>query len=117
MVVENDDGEYADEHGDNIQNHLGVCAADGVLNDGGAETSEEGRQDIERAALFTVNACIRAEADVQQHKADGGGDADADAGGDGLNYFLTDGEKGQDDEENALDENDADSGGEGLLIA
>ena len=117
MVVENDDGEYADEHGDDIQDHLGVCAADGVLNDGGAEASEEGGQDIERAALFAVNACVRAEADVQQHKADGGGDADADAGGDGLNYFLTDGEKGQDDEENTLDEDDADSGGEGLLIA
>ena len=73
--------------------------------------SEEGGQNVERAALFAVKAGVRAEADVEQHKADGRGDADADAEGNGLNDLFADGEKREDDEENALDKDDAHCGG------
>lgn len=69
------------------------------------------------AALFAVKAGVRAEADVEQHKADGRGDADADAEGNGLNDLFADGEKREDDEENALDKDDAHCGGEGFLVA
>ena len=117
MVAEDDDGEYADEHGDDVEHQLRICASDGVACNRWGEASEEGGQNVERAALFTVKAGVRAEADVEQHKADGRSDADADAEGNGLNDLLADGEKREDDEENALDEDDAHCGREGFLVA
>ena len=117
VVAEDDDGEYADEHGDNVEHQLRIRAADGVARYRRGEASEEGGQNEERAALFAVKAGVRAEADVEQHKADGRGDADADAEGNGLNDLLADGEKREDDEENALDEDDAHCGREGFLVA
>ena len=104
-------GEQADEHSHDSQNHIGETGiAHIVAQEAGRQGGEEVAHHIEGAAILSVNTCIGAKADVHQHQADGGRDAQTDAERNGLDDLFTDVEDGQDNEENALKQDDDQSG-------
>ena len=105
-VLQAHDHEQADEHGDHAQHHHRVASAHLVLRGGGRQRAEEVPHGVEGAAGFRVDAHVAAKADVHQHQADGGPDAQADAQGDGLHDLLPHVEHGQHDEHDALHQDD-----------
>ena len=111
------DDKQPHEHGDHLEHHLAVAGAHGVAGGGGGERAEEVPHDEEGAAVLGVHARVGAQADVHQHQADGGGDAQAHPQGNGLHDFLADVEHGQHDEYKAFNEDDDQGGLEALHIA
>ena len=121
FVVQSHDDEQADEHGDHGEHHLGVAGvAHVVLDHAGGQSAEEVAHHIEgrgEAVALGIDAHVGAQADVHQHQADGGADAQAHAQGDGFHDLFTDIEDGQDDEHDAFHQDDDQRGLEGGHIA
>ena len=122
LLGQNDHHEHAEEGGDGGEDH-GVIAdvAHAALDDAGGQGAEEVAHDVEgagEAVALGIDADVGAETDVHQHQADGGGDAVADAERNGLDDLLTDLQEGEDEEHDALDEDDDQTGLErGLILA
>ena len=76
----------------------------------GGHGAEEVTHDIEGigvAVPLGVNAHVGANADIHQHQADGGADAQPHAQRDGVNDLITDVEHAQQQEHDALHQDDA----------
>ena len=116
FVVQRHDDEQAGKHGDDLEDHLAVAAADGLPGGAGGERAEEITHYEEGAALVGIDAGIGAEADVHQHQADGGADAQPHAQRDGFHDLFPDIEDGEDQEDHALHQNDHQSRLEGAQI-
>ena len=114
------DGKQANKHGDNGQDHSGVTGVAHVgLQHAGGQSAKEVTHDEEgggEAVALGVDAHVGAQADVHQHQADGGRNAQADAQRNGLHDLLPDIEDGQDHEHNTLNQDDDQSGLEGSHI-
>ena len=110
-------GEETGKHGNNGQDHGGVAGITHVgTQDAGGQSAEEVTHDIKRrgeAVALGVDAHIGAQADVHQHQANGRGNAQTDTQRNGLHDLFPDIQHGQEDEDNALDQNDHQSGLEG----
>ena len=117
LVAQGDDDEQTEEHGDDGQHHLGVHVAHGLLGVGGGQRAEEVTHGEEGAAVGAVEGDVGTQADVHQHQADGGADAQAHAEGNGLHDLLADIEEGQDDEHEAFHKDDDQSGLESFGVA
>ena len=106
MGKDNDD-EQADEHGRDGQHHSAVAAAERLFDNARGQRAEEVAHNVVGVAFSVINARIRAYADVEQHKADGRSDAEADPERDSRNYLIAHVEKGQQHKHDALDEDNA----------
>ena len=117
LLGQQHDDEQAHEQGDHRQHHGGVSGAHGIAGGLGGERAEEVLHHEELVEVLIGDVDVGAEADVHQHQADGGGDAQPHAQGDGFHDLLPDVEKGQGDEHDALNEDDHQGGLEALHIA
>ena len=117
FVREEHDQEQADKHGHNREHHLRVAVAHVGLGEAGRERAEEITHDVKRAAVARVHTGVGADADVEQHEADGRRDAEPDAERNGLDDLLAHLEHREDDEHDALDEDDAQRRLERLQVA
>ena len=117
VLCQNHNHEHAHEHGHHREDHGGVTAAHGGLGHAGSQSAKEITHHVEGAAGLGVDAHVGSKADVHEHEADGGGDAQAHAQGDGVHNLFPDVENGQDQKEDALQQDDHQSGLEGLHIA
>ena len=110
LLGQQDDDEQTHKHGDNSQDHGAVLGAHVILDDAGGHGAEEVTHDIEGigvAVTLGVNAHVGANADIHQHQADGGADAQPHAQRDGVNDLITDVEHAQQQEHDALHQDDA----------
>ena len=81
-----------------------------ILDDAGGHGAEEVTEHIEGggvAVALSVNAHVGAKADVHQHQADGGADAQPHAQRNGVHDLVADIEHAQQQEHNAFHQNDA----------
>ena len=115
------DGKQANKHGDNGQDHGGITGITHVgLQHAGGQCAEEVTHHEEgggEAVALGVDAHIGAQADVHQHQANGGRNAQTDAQRNRLHDLLTDIEDGQDHEYNTLNQDDDQSSLEGCHIS
>ena len=112
-----DDGEEAQEHGDNGEHHGGVGVAHVGCHGGGRKRAEEIAHHVEAVTVAVVDAGVGADADVEQHKADSRCDAGAHAVGDGLDDLFAHVAQREDQEHDAFGKHDDEGGLEGGDVA
>ena len=117
LLRQDDNGKEADKHGGHLEHHGGVPGAHGGLGHAGGEGPEEIPHHKEGTAGLGIDAGVGAKADVHQHQADGGGDAQTNPQGDGVHNLLPDVEDGEDDEDDALHQDNHQGGLEAVHIA
>ena len=114
------DDKQADKHGHDGQDHGGETGvAHVILQVAGSQCAKEVAHDIEgsgEAVALCIDTHVGAKADIHQHQADSGRDAQTDAEGNGLHDLLADVEDGQDNEDDALQQDDDQSGLEGSHV-
>ena len=110
LLCQDDDGEEANEGGDHLEDHGGIAGAYGGAGYAGGEGAEEVPHHKEGTAGLGVDAGVGAEANVHQHQADGGGDAQPDPQGDGLHDLFPDVQYREDDKDDTFNEDDNQGG-------
>ena len=93
FVREEHDQKQADKHGHDREHHLRVAVAHVGLSESGRERAEEITHHEKRAAVARVHTGVGADADVEQHEADGRRDAEPDAERNGGAECGTEGRK------------------------
>ena len=106
VMSKNDDEKQSEKCRNDREDHLRVTASHALFGKRRSKRAEKVAHHVESAALFGINAGVRAEADVQKHKTDGGRDTDSHAEGNGGDDLFADLKDREDRKEDALDEND-----------
>ena len=110
LLGQQDDDKQTDEHGDDRQHHLAVLGTHVILDHAGGHGAEEVAHDIEGggiAVALGVDSHVGAQADVHQHKADGGTDTQTDTQRDSGDDLITNVKNAQQKENDTLHQNDA----------
>ena len=116
MMRKDNDHKQSDKGCNNCQNHFVVAGAHIFFCKTRCQCAEEIAHHEERAALIRVNAGVRADTDIEKHKADGRCDTETDAKRNRFHDLFANIEDRKDKKYDTFDQNDAKTGLEGFDV-